>query len=131
MSRGPNGDAPHAEAPVASRLAAEGLTAAAEAARRAGVHVSVWTILRWIHRGVRAGRLEAVKVGGRWFTSVAAVRRFVELGVLPRRRTAPGQASSVGQAAERYLNGIGLGRRAGGDPSVSGNEGVGCVGGPL
>ncbi|HVK18248.1 MAG TPA: DUF1580 domain-containing protein [Fimbriiglobus sp.] len=38
------------------------------------------TVLRWIHRGVRTptgrARLEAVRVGGVWYTSKEAVQRF-------------------------------------------------------
>jgi hypothetical protein len=44
-------------------------------------HIS--TILRWIVRGAKAPdgsrvRLEAVRLGGRWFTSKEALQRFAE-----------------------------------------------------
>lgn len=95
--------------PALDGLVEEGLVSATEAVRSLGLRVSVWSILRWIRHGVRKRRLEAVKVGGRWFTSVAAVRRFVvasdEGG---RRQRAPGVAPSP--ATERYLDSIGLGR---------------------
>jgi hypothetical protein len=35
------------------------------------------TLFRWMKRGVRGVRLEAVRVGGGWFTSREAVRRFI------------------------------------------------------
>lgn len=36
--------------------------------------LAVWG---WVVRGVRGVRLEAVSVGGRWYTSAGALRRFV------------------------------------------------------
>lgn len=36
------------------------------------------TVIRWIHRGVRGRRLEAVRIGGNWFTTVEALARFAE-----------------------------------------------------
>lgn len=90
-------------------LVDEGLVSATAAVRSLGLHVSVWTILRWIRHGVRQRRLEAVKVGGRWFTSAAAVRRFLaRSGTDGRtaRRCDPGPSP----ATERYLDSIGLGR---------------------
>lgn len=94
------------------QLMEEGLVAATAAARQAGLRVSVWTILRWIRRGVRAGRLEAVKIGGRWFTSVAAIRRFVgRCGQCAGVAAVAASGSSKG--AERYLSSIGLGREPG------------------
>jgi hypothetical protein len=44
-------------------------------------HVS--TLVRWIRRGVlspngRRARLEAIRLGGRWLTSRAAIRRFCD-----------------------------------------------------
>jgi hypothetical protein len=35
------------------------------------------TLRRWIHKGVRGVRLEAVRLGGRWMTSYEAVERFM------------------------------------------------------
>lgn len=91
-------------------LVDEGLVGATDAVRSLGLHVSVWSILRWIRHGVRQRRLEAVKVGGRWFTSVAAVRRFLAGG----RGSESGRGRQHGvvssPAAERYLDSIGLGR---------------------
>jgi hypothetical protein len=39
-------------------------------------HVS--TLVRWAMRGVRGRRLETVVIGGRRFTSVEAIRRFID-----------------------------------------------------
>ncbi|MEM7204103.1 MAG: DUF1580 domain-containing protein [Planctomycetota bacterium] len=94
---------------TSERLMREGLVAATAAAKRAGLRVSVWTLLRWMRRGVRAGRLEAVKVGGRWYTSAAAMRRFIARGAPPPVRLGcAGKQTDV--AAERYLESVGLGR---------------------
>jgi hypothetical protein len=38
-------------------------------------HVS--TVIRWSHRGVRGVKLETVIVGGRRFTSLEAIDRFI------------------------------------------------------
>ena len=72
-------------------------------------------VLRWVKDGVKGPdgdpiRLEAVKSGGRWYTSVQAVHRFIA------RRTAAAIRSesttplpNLGTGA-RYLSSIGLGR---------------------
>ena len=39
------------------------------------IHLS--TLIRWRTRGLRGVRLEAIRIGGRWFTSREAVVRFV------------------------------------------------------
>lgn len=49
---------------------------------RANSHLDSATIWRWITKGARSAsggvvRLEAVRVGSRWLTSAAAVKRFV------------------------------------------------------
>lgn len=89
------------------RLLQEGLVSAAQAVRALGLRASIWTILRWVRRGVSNRRLEAVKVGGRWFTSELAVRRF--LAEAPARTTAPPPDSAASPAIRNYLRSIGLG----------------------
>ena len=39
------------------------------------IHLS--TLIRWRTRGVRGIKLEAVRIGGRWFTSREALARFI------------------------------------------------------
>jgi len=39
------------------------------------IHIS--TLMRWRQTGIRGIQLEAVRLGGRWFTSEAAVSRFI------------------------------------------------------
>jgi hypothetical protein len=46
--------------------------------RRRDRPVSVTTIHRWRHPGVRGVRLEAVRSGGAWVTSLEAYQRFCE-----------------------------------------------------
>lgn len=36
------------------------------------------TLFCWIHRGSRGRRLEAVRIGGCWFTTIEALARFAE-----------------------------------------------------
>jgi hypothetical protein len=36
------------------------------------------TVLRWIQHGVGGVRLEAVRLGGKWVTSLQAMQRFAE-----------------------------------------------------
>ncbi len=43
---------------------------------RSGRSTHTSTLVRWIHRGVRGRRLEAVRIGGSWFTSLEALARF-------------------------------------------------------
>jgi len=42
------------------------------------------TLWRWYRRGVRGVRLETVVVGGRRFTSRAAIERFIERTTVAR-----------------------------------------------
>ncbi len=44
--------------------------------RPGGRRVHVSAVYRWIHRGVRCVRLEAVRVGGTMYTSEEALERF-------------------------------------------------------
>src|SRR5262245_26557389 len=45
---------------------------------RRGKPVNLSTVLRWVLKGVRGVRLEAVMLGGTWYTSRAALREFTE-----------------------------------------------------
>ena len=50
---------------------------------RQGRRTHLSTLLRWIQKGAKAPdgttlRLEAVRIGGRWMTSRAALQRFAE-----------------------------------------------------
>jgi hypothetical protein len=49
-----------------------------EAARAAGLNGSALPSPKTFLRAVSARRLEAVKVAGRWLTSPAAIRRYVD-----------------------------------------------------
>lgn len=61
----------------------ETLLSPAQAARlrpptRSGKPTHPSTVFRWIARGVRGHRLEAVRLGGHLFTSVEALQRFAD-----------------------------------------------------
>lgn len=45
---------------------------------KAGRKVSLATVHRWRQRGVQGRRLEAIKVGGRWYTSAEALQRYID-----------------------------------------------------
>jgi hypothetical protein len=54
------------------------------------VHFS--TVFRWVTKGVRGVRLEAVRLGNRWLTSAEALQRFVErLSLTPGSCVEPGR----------------------------------------
>jgi Protein of unknown function (DUF1580) len=62
-------------------LTAETLLPLSRAARvlpasRRGRPVNVSTLFRWVTKGTRGVRLEALRLGGQWFTSEEALRRF-------------------------------------------------------
>jgi hypothetical protein len=57
------------------------------------------TVHRWILRGVGGVHLEAVKLGGRWATSVEAVDRFIDR--LTHAATAPAPQLRPPAAARR------------------------------
>jgi hypothetical protein len=86
---------------------------------RRGRPVSLSCVLRWVLDGVRLRsgdivRLEAVRLGGRWITSVEALERFADR-LTPRLSDAsvsapptPGQRRRAAAAAEQELDQLGL-----------------------
>ena len=66
----------------------------AEAAKLLGVHVT--TAWRWILRGVRGHRLEAGYVGGRRFTTIESLERFIAA-----INTSPGETPPVRRSKQR------------------------------
>lgn len=54
-----------------------GLVPLADALVAAGVPIAASTASRWITTGCRGVRLDARRIGARWFTSPVAVKRFV------------------------------------------------------
>lgn len=63
-----------------------------------GKPVNAATIFRWRTRGVGGVKLEGRKIGGRWFTSVAWIREFIEA------TTAGAAPATVGQIAREAAN---------------------------
>lgn len=88
------------------------LVAAVEQATGTRPHLS--TVIRWATRGCRGVRLETAFVGGRRFTSVDAVRRFVEAGTAQSgatmtSRPTPHQAAvGADRAAARLKQRLGI-----------------------
>jgi len=58
------------------------------------------TLIRWALRGVRGIKLESVVVGGRRFTSVEAIRRFIQRLSGDQRATPSPLVSSPTSAAK-------------------------------
>jgi len=94
-------------------LAHEELLTLAEAARalprlrnERKVHVS--TLYRWISRGVRGVRLEAVRLGRTLVTSREALQRFAERLNAAHEPPAPATSSSGLEQAEREPDRHGL-----------------------
>lgn len=70
------------------------------------------TVWRWYKRGVRGVRLETVVVGGKRFTSLQAIRRFIERSTAaadgtPTVSTPKARARQIAQA-ERELDAAGI-----------------------
>jgi hypothetical protein len=79
--------------------------------RRDGRPTHVSTVYRWISRGVRGVRLEAIRIGGVTYTSREAVQRFADrlTGVSPSQAAPPSAARRRREAeVERQLAQAGL-----------------------
>ena len=66
---------------IAAKLRAEGIVALDQAcllfpADNTKGHVAPGTMVRWIISGRRRVRLEATRIKGQWYTSLAALTRF-------------------------------------------------------
>ena len=85
---------------------------------RAGKKLNLCTIWRWINDGVLAldgsrVRLEAVRVGGRWVTSVESISRFSaaltgDTGNAPAPIRTPAARSRAAEVARKKLEAIGI-----------------------
>ena len=51
-----------------------------------GKHVHISAVYRWVQRGVRGNRLDAIRIGGTTYTSQEALQRF---GSPPAESTVP------------------------------------------
>jgi hypothetical protein len=104
-------------------LATETLIPLSGAARRlpsfrSGKPVSFSCLYRWVCHGVRLPsgewlRLEAVRLGGRWLTSVEALQRFVDrqtpsLDTSPEALRPPATNRRDSERVERELDGLGI-----------------------
>jgi len=95
---------------VVQRLIKEGLFPVCKVLREVGLHVAAATAIRWCRQGVGGHRLESVKIGGKWQTTVPAVQRFLAATAIPRTNRRNNR-SRTSEAAERYLEDLGLGRK--------------------
>ena len=61
-----------------------------------GYRPALSTVVRWILKGIRGQRLEAKKIGGKWFASVEACQRFIAATNAPPE-SAPNEKQVPGQ----------------------------------
>ena len=100
--------------PLANALLGEALIGFVEVTRRfpktngRGLHVA--TVHRWRKPGVAGVRLESLRVGGRWMTTIEAIDRFVTATNAARDRPGPAADPSRRRqaAAARRLDAEGL-----------------------
>lgn len=92
-------------ASVAQRVLDEGAHPLLAAARAAGLLEDALPSTKTLLRAAISRKLDAVKVAGRWLTSAAAIRRWVE-AAQPRRDRFGIDAGT----ADRVLDAYGLGR---------------------
>jgi hypothetical protein len=71
------------------------------AERRTGKRPSPSTIYRWVRRGTRGGRLEAVHVHGAWHTTDAAFTDFIRRQTAAVLNTQPRATSDTDEATLR------------------------------
>jgi hypothetical protein len=62
---------------LTTKLLSEDLKSFCEATRIVGKKIHVSTLHRWADRGVRGRKLESIFIGGRRFTSLEAIERFL------------------------------------------------------
>lgn len=77
-----------------------------------GKRVHISACYRWIQRGVRGVRLEAVRIGGTMYTSVEALERFGlrlsdDTSATPRLPKSSAREREVNQASQRLRNLLG------------------------
>jgi hypothetical protein len=84
-----------------------------------GKRVHISAVYRWVSRGVRGVKLEALKIGGSTYTSVEALQRFGDrltgdtLEQPPAAQATPRQRErEIEQAAEAVQRQLGLGNSA-------------------
>ena len=98
------------------------------------MHISA--CYRWIQRGVRGAKLEAIRVGGSTYTSMEAIQRFADRLGAPgapvaatRQATTRTRQKQIDQASSRLRDALGLqeankAAAAGGDQLQVGDRAV-------
>ncbi len=92
-------------ASVAQRVLTEGAQPLLTAARAAGLLDEALPSTKTLLRAAISRKLDAVKVAGRWLTSAAAIRRWIEAAQHRRERF-----GIDAEAADRVLDAFDLGR---------------------
>ena len=93
---------------VVDRLTREGeLQLLRDAFRACGIDVNLYAALRW----AREGRLDALKIGGRWWTNQKSVKRFLTrqtASAVRRPRNAPPPTTSERSKAVLARHGLAI-----------------------
>ena len=78
--------------------------------RRQDRRLHVSTIYRWHLRGIKGVRLEAIRVGGTFCTSIEALQRFFERLAEPKNQqpTSPTPSNASQMAVEKKLDSLGV-----------------------
>ncbi len=90
---------------MSKRIKYETLLSAAEAARHLPGRPSPATAWRWRTTGVNGVKLEFIRVGRRWFTSVEAIQRFIDAQSQDATRSAGGSLDQMARLQEEGLLG--------------------------
>ena len=69
--------------------------------RPGGRRIHISAVYRWIQRGVRGVRLEAVRIGGTTYTSLEALQRFAEQSSNGQQDPPPSFASTATRRRQR------------------------------
>ena len=72
-------------------------------ARSAGQRIHASTIYRWIQRGVRGVRLEAIRIGGTTYTSLEALQRFADRQKFPASQV-PDPVNPVSRSRQKEMD---------------------------
>jgi hypothetical protein len=119
MTVSPNDTSPRPLHPLAGETLRSFAAAARELPSRTGRHAHATTLWRWATTGAKAPsgvrvRLERVRIGSTWYTSVEALQRFFSAlsagpdAAMPPLPRTPGQQRRAAERAAAVLGKLGI-----------------------